>query len=86
MSRATVSRVINGTKFVEPPVADRVRKAIQRLGYVPNHAAWSLSSRRTDMVALIASEPDVRFFEDPFFAGIVRGAARQLSEVNMNCP
>lgn len=83
VSRATVSRVINGTKFVEPPVADRVRKAIQRLGYVPNHAARSLSTRRTDMVALIASEPDVRFFEDPFFAGIVRGAARQLSEVNM---
>ncbi len=83
VSRATVSRVINGSKFVEPLVADRVRDAITKMGYVPNHAARSLSTRRTDMVALIASEPHSRFFHDPFFADIVHGVAQELGEVDM---
>lgn len=83
VSRATVSRVMNGTKHVEPPVAQRVRKAVEQLGYFPNHAARSLITRRTDMVALVAGEPDNRFFHDPFFPGIVRGAAQELAEVDM---
>lgn len=83
VSRATVSRVINASKFVEPQVAERVRTAITQTGYVPNHAARSLSTRRTDMVALIASEPHSRFFHDPFFADIVHGVAQELAEVDM---
>ncbi len=83
VSRATVSRVINASKFVDPPLVDRVRSAITSLGYVPNHAARSLSTRRTDMVALIASEPHARFFHDPFFADIVQGVAQELGEVDM---
>ncbi|MGO1384790.1 MAG: LacI family DNA-binding transcriptional regulator [Arachnia sp.] len=83
VSRATVSRVINASKFVEPQVAERVRTAITQTGYVPNHAARSLSTRRTDMVALIASEPHLRFFHDPFFADIVHGVAQELAEVDM---
>lgn len=83
VSRATVSRVVNGTKHVEAPVATRVRQAIDELGYIPNHAARTLTTRRTDMVALVTGEPDARFFHDPFFAGIVRGAASELAEVDM---
>lgn len=83
VSRATVSRVVNDTKFVEPPVADRVRAAIRQLGYVPNHAARSLSTRRTDMVALVATEPQARFFRDPFFADIVQGVSQELGDVDM---
>lgn len=83
VSRATVSRVINSSKHVEPPVADRVRRAVTELGYVPNHAARSLITRRTDMVALVVGEPDVRLFHDPFFASIVRGIAQELGEVDL---
>ncbi|RMB61518.1 LacI family DNA-binding transcriptional regulator [Tessaracoccus antarcticus] len=83
VSRATVSRVINETKFVEPQVADRVRVAIKQLGYVPNHAARALSTRRTDMVALVATEPQARFFHDPFFADIVQGVSKELGDVDM---
>lgn len=83
VSRATVSRVVNSSKRVDPEVAARVRVAIQELGYVPNSAARSLITRRTDMVALIAGEPDARFFHDPFFEGIARGAAQELGEVDM---
>lgn len=83
VSRATVSRVVNSSKHVEPQVALRVRKAVQELGYVPNRAARSLITQRTDMVALVAGEPNARFFHDPFFEGVSRGAAQELGEVDM---
>ena len=43
VSRATVSRVVNGATTVSPPIAEAVRQAIDELGYVPNRAARSLS-------------------------------------------
>lgn len=74
VSRATVSRVVNGLPTVAPDIRMRVEKSIQELEYHPNLAARSLATSRTDTIALVASEPDVRVFGDPFFSGIVRGA------------
>jgi DNA-binding LacI/PurR family transcriptional regulator len=65
VSRATVSRVVNGSHPVEPGKVVAVRAAVEALGYVPNLVARSLMTRRTDMVALVAGEPDVRVFTDP---------------------
>ena len=45
-----------------------VDEAVRTLGYVPNPAARSLVTRRTDSVAVIVPEPDDRVFSDPFFA------------------
>ena len=39
VSRATVSRVVNGTPTVEPTIASRVQRSIDELHYVPNRAA-----------------------------------------------
>ena len=49
----TVSRVLNTPERVSAATAQRVRAAIERLGYVPNLIAGGLSSRRTRMVAAI---------------------------------
>jgi LacI family gluconate utilization system Gnt-I transcriptional repressor len=49
----TVSRVINTPDRVSAATAQRVRAAIERLGYVPNLIAGGLSSRRSRMVAAI---------------------------------
>jgi DNA-binding LacI/PurR family transcriptional regulator len=78
VSRATVSRVVNGLATVDPDLRRRVEDAIGELGYVPNLAARSLVTRRTDTLALVVAEPDFRVFGDPFFSGIVRG-------VNLEC-
>jgi len=78
VSRATVSRVVNGWSSVAPPLRERVERAIEELGYVPNQAARTLVTRRTDTIALVASEPDVRVFGDPFFSGIIRGVSQEL--------
>jgi DNA-binding LacI/PurR family transcriptional regulator len=66
VSRATVSRVINDVPTVDPELREVVERAIAATGYVPNHAARSLVTRRTDSVALVISEPDHRAFNDPF--------------------
>ncbi|SOD62429.1 transcriptional regulator, LacI family [Streptomyces zhaozhouensis] len=55
VSRATVSRVINGIRNVDPSIQDAVRQAVAATGYVPNRAARSLVTRRADTVALVVS-------------------------------
>ena len=49
----TVSRVLNTPDQVAPDTAERVRAAIDRLGYVPNLLAGGLSSRKSRIVAAI---------------------------------
>ncbi|WBQ03141.1 LacI family DNA-binding transcriptional regulator [Kribbella sp. CA-293567] len=79
VSRATVSRVVNGSPKVLPETVAAVERAIGVLGYVPNRAARALVTRRTDSVALVVPEPDSRVFSDPFFAGILRGISMTLA-------
>ncbi|MEG9549119.1 MULTISPECIES: LacI family DNA-binding transcriptional regulator [Streptomyces griseus group] len=55
VSRATVSRVINGVRNVDPVIQDAVRHAVSVTGYTPNRAARSLVTRRADAVALVVS-------------------------------
>jgi DNA-binding LacI/PurR family transcriptional regulator len=73
VSRATVSRVVNGGNRVSPGTQRVVERAIQRLGYRPNRAARALATRRTDSVGLVIPEPTQHVFADPFFPRLVRG-------------
>ncbi|WP_049559242.1 LacI family DNA-binding transcriptional regulator [Nonomuraea sp. SBT364] len=83
VSRATASRVVNGQTTVAPHIRDAVLRAIDELGYVPNSAARSLVTQRTDSVALVVSEPPTRVFsEDPLFSTVIRMASVELEAVN----
>ncbi|MFJ4466275.1 LacI family DNA-binding transcriptional regulator [Streptomyces sp. NPDC089424] len=79
VSRATVSRVVNGGDGVREPLIERVRRAVDELGYVPNQAARSLVTRRHDAVAVVIAEPETRVFADPFFALQLRGISKELT-------
>ncbi|MBD9732852.1 LacI family DNA-binding transcriptional regulator [Streptomyces sp. H28] len=79
VSRATVSRVVNGGDGVREPLAERVRQAVDELGYVPNQAARSLVTKRHDAIAVIVAEPEARVFSDPFFARQLRGISKELT-------
>lgn len=75
VSKATVSHVINETRFVEDATKSRVREAIDALGYRPNVAARSLTTQRTRIIGLIISDVTNTFFgeltrgiEDALFA------------------
>jgi DNA-binding LacI/PurR family transcriptional regulator len=87
VSRATVSRVINGAPTVDAKIRATVESAIAATGYVPNLAARTLVTRRTDSVALVISASDVRttdadflnrVFTDPYFGRITAGAQEAL--------
>lgn len=80
VSRATVSRVVNGSPKVSPDVVTAVNAAIAKLNYVPNRAARSLASRTTQAIALVVPEDTTRFFGDPYFAAIVEGITRRLDD------
>ncbi|MFI7072232.1 LacI family DNA-binding transcriptional regulator [Micromonospora sediminicola] len=79
VSRATVSRVVNGSTTVAESIQQAVRRAVEELGYVPNLAARSLVTQRTDSIALVMPEAATRVFsDDQVFPGIIRGAAQEL--------
>lgn len=81
VSRATVSRVVNGSPTVAEPIQEAVRRAVAELGYVPNLAARSLVTQRTDSVALVLPESSSRVFsDDQFFPSVIRGVAQELEE------
>lgn len=82
VSRATASRVVNGSTRVKPATRRTVETAIRRLGYVPNRAARSLVTRRTDSVGLVIPEPTTKLFGDPFFPRLIRGINSVLREAD----
>lgn len=82
VSRATVSRVVNGAPTVDPVLRRKVEEAVDATGYVPNQAARSLVTQRTDSIALVVSERERRpveapfvgrMFTDPHFGRVVGG-------------
>ncbi|MFC7528148.1 LacI family DNA-binding transcriptional regulator [Actinoplanes sp. GCM10030250] len=79
VSRATVSRVVNGSTTVAATIREAVNRAVDELGYVPNQAARSLVTQRTDSIALILPETANRVFSDDlFFPAIIRGVGMEL--------
>ena len=79
VSRATVSRVVNGSTSVAASIREAVNRAVEELGYVPNQAARSLVTQRTESIALILPETANRVFSDDlFFPAIIRGVGGEL--------
>ena len=67
VSTATVSRVINGTAFVAPETAGRVRDAIEALNFLPDVNARTLGSGRSGLYGLIISD-----ITNPYFPELVK--------------
>jgi len=59
VSTATVSRVVHGQDRVRESTRERVKRAIEELGYVPDGAAQSLSRRRKDVIGLVCVEREM---------------------------
>lgn len=72
----TVSRTINGHPYVTEKTARRVRAAIQKLDYRPNHAARMLTGQLSRSIGLIV--PDIA---DTFFS-LVSHAVQDTARAN----
>jgi DNA-binding LacI/PurR family transcriptional regulator len=83
VSRATVSRVINGGARVSPAARAAVEQAIAELSYIPNRAARSLVTRRTDSVALVVPETGAKLVSDPFLIGALQGVTTGLADTEL---
>ena len=83
VSRATASRVVNGDPRVGGPVRVAVESAVRDLHYVPNRAARSLVTRRSDSIAVVIPEPTTQLFGDPFFPRVLRGISEALGQEGM---
>jgi LacI family transcriptional regulator len=71
----TVSRTINGHPYVSEKTAKKVRAAIRRLDYRPNHAARMLTGQLSRSIGLIV--PDIA---DTFFSVIIHAAQQTAHE------
>lgn len=67
VSTATVSHVLNSTRFVSPETRARVLTAVTQLGYSEHAVARSLRRGRTGLLSLIVSD-----IENPFFTRLAR--------------
>jgi DNA-binding LacI/PurR family transcriptional regulator len=67
VSPTTVSNVLSGNRPVSTATQERVRWAIDKLGYRPNLSARNLRLRRGGLIGLAVPEIDV-----PYFAELVR--------------
>lgn len=68
VSSATVSHVINNSRFVAPDTRNKVVDAISKLGYRRDGIARSLRRSQTGTIGLMISD-----ITNPFFPDVVRG-------------
>jgi len=70
VSQATVSRVLNGGANVTEATRERVRQAIEQLGYEPNESARQLITGRTHTIGVMIDE-----IINPFYPQLVDALA-----------
>lgn len=75
VSISTVSNALNRPETVSDALADRVRLAVDELGYVPLHAAQQLRAGRSGLLGMTVIN-----IANPFFAALVAGAESAASE------
>ena len=57
VSTATVSAVVNGSAYVSVALKARVMAAVKELDYAPMSAARNLKRGRSQLIALVVSDP-----------------------------
>jgi DNA-binding LacI/PurR family transcriptional regulator len=76
VSTATVSHVINNSRFVSEETRLKVLAAIERCGYTPNAHARNLASKRNHTFGLILSD-----LSNPFFPELVKSIQDRAIEL-----
>jgi LacI family transcriptional regulator len=75
VSISTVSRTLNAPEKVRPALAQRVRRAIEELHYVPDAAGRALASRRSRTIGAI-----IPTLSNPIFAAGIQAMECRLNE------
>ena len=73
VSSATVSRVVNGNKWVSTATRDRVLAAMAELGYQPNSFARALATNRSETIGMVVGD-----LAGSFFGGMMHSAEQEV--------
>lgn len=73
VSKATVSRVLNGTARVYPETLQAVQQAIKDVGYTSSWTARALATGTSETIGLVVTEDFATFAEDPTFTTLLEG-------------
>ena len=79
VSTATVSHVINKTKYVTEETREKVLRAIERCNYYPNAHARTLASGRSKIIGLLVSD-----ISNPFFPELIKSIEAEAFERGYN--
>lgn len=84
VSRGTVSRYLNGGRWVSEEARAAVGAAIERTGYVASSTARQLRTGRSGTVAFLVDEQPAAFFGDPTFEALVASVSDALAVQDMS--
>jgi LacI family transcriptional regulator len=79
VSPSTVSRVLRGTKRVDPATRERVLAAVERLGYRPSAAARMLRGDPSHLVGVVVPN-----MANEFFIKVVHGVEEATAPLGIN--
>lgn len=80
VSKATVSMVLNNKNInVSEATRNKILKVVKELNYIPNSAARSLSTNKSQIIGIIL--PDI---ENPFFSEVARAIEDVANQYNYN--
>lgn len=79
VSKATVSRVINGKPGVRDEIRDKVKAIIRDLGWKPSSGMWGSSRIPSGFIGMI-----VEGVSNPFYHDIIIGASDLLKDAGFN--
>ena len=84
VARVTVSRVLNNEQNVRPETREKVRRAVETLGYSVNHQARALASGSGRTILLIHSHDPEREPNSYYHSGLELGALRACSALGFD--
>lgn len=84
VSRGTVSRYLNGGRWVSEDSKQAIRAAIEKTGYVASSTARALRTGRSGTVAFLVDEEPAAFFGDPTFETLVASVSDALAAQDMS--
>jgi LacI family transcriptional regulator len=83
VSKATVSRVLNGYPHISRELREKVQKVIDDTGYQPNNVARLLASDRSNIIGLVIPSGPQMVFNDPYFPALTEGIAQSTNRYNL---
>ena len=81
VSRAAVSKALNGAPDISPKTAERIREQARTLGYLPNAAARALKVGRSYNIGVLFSDPTGGGITHEYFSQILESVKEEAERL-----